>query len=186
MSHYTNRSANYPKKALMAGILAASMIFGDISGGECLTLSHDSPALARNHEPDTADNLNPGKEFMSDAGSKHQIITLPSGLQYLVIRPGKGDQPGANDIVTVHHRGWTLAGKEIGNTYRSGEPQSFPASFAIPAWSEALQLMRVGAIWKLFVPPELGYGEKGWLGIVGPDETLVYELGLVDIPVRSR
>jgi FKBP-type peptidyl-prolyl cis-trans isomerase len=171
------------KHLLLASLAGATIGLAGEIGAETPAQNPNATAAP----PPIAEALvpNPAEAFLGNGHINRSIVTLPSGLRYLVLQPGYGDRPGPNDIVTVHHRGWTLSGKEIGNTYRQRLPQSFPPHAAIPAWAQALPLMRVGARWKLFVPPQLAYGKKGWFGRVGPNETLVYELELVDIALRS-
>ena len=122
-----------------------------------------------------------GQAFLAANTKKSGITTLPSGLQYKVIKPGKGRKPVLTDTVTVHYRGTLLDGNEFGST-RGGEPESFPVNDLIPGLEEALLLMQPGARWELYIPPELGFGRRGPL----EDQTLVYDLELLRIEQTGK
>ena len=102
-----------------------------------------------------------GEKFLAENAKKAGVKTLPSGLQYKVITPGKGKSPKATDTVTVHYKGTLIDGTEFDSSYKRGEPATFPVSGVIPGWIEALQLMKEGAKWQLFIPSNLAYGEQG-------------------------
>jgi FKBP-type peptidyl-prolyl cis-trans isomerase FklB len=101
------------------------------------------------------------------------VKTLPSGLQYKVIKSGSGKKPKSDDTVTTHYRGSLIDGTEFDSSYRRGKPVTFPVNQVIPGWTEALQLMEEGAKWELFVPSNLAYGEKGAGNEIGPNATLI-------------
>jgi FKBP-type peptidyl-prolyl cis-trans isomerase FklB len=126
-------------------------------------------------------NKKEGAEFLAANKAKEGVKTLPSGLQYKVLAEGKGTQPKPTDQVTVNYRGTFLDGTEFDNSYKRGEPITFPVNGVIKAWSEALPLMKTGAKWQLFVPAELAYGEKGAGRAIGPNSTLIFEVELVGI-----
>jgi FKBP-type peptidyl-prolyl cis-trans isomerase FklB len=118
-----------------------------------------------------------GREFLVENGKKEGVKTTDSGLQYKVIREGTGRSPGATDTVTVHYRGTLIDGNEFDSSYRNGKPASFRVDRVIPGWTEALQLMREGAKWQLFIPPDLAYGERGTLA----DKTLIFDVELISV-----
>ena len=126
-------------------------------------------------------NKKEGAEFLAANKAKEGVKTLPSGLQYKVLAEGNGTQPKPTDQVTVNYRGTFLDGTEFDNSYKRGEPITFPVNGVIKAWSEALPLMKTGAKWQLFVPAELAYGEKGAGRAIGPNSTLIFEVELVGI-----
>jgi FKBP-type peptidyl-prolyl cis-trans isomerase FklB len=126
-------------------------------------------------------NKKEGAEFLAANKAKEGVKTLPSGLQYKVLAEGNGTQPKPTDQVTVNYRGTFLDGTEFDNSYKRGEPITFPVNGVIKAWSEALPLMKTGAKWQLFVPAELAYGEKGAGRGIGPNSTLIFEVELVGI-----
>ena len=97
------------------------------------------------------------------------------------MEPGKGKKPTTTDIVVVHYRGYTISGNEFDNSYARGEPATFPVTSIIDGWQEALQLMQEGAKWKVFIPSMLAYGAKGAGEDIGPNETLIFEIELVEI-----
>jgi FKBP-type peptidyl-prolyl cis-trans isomerase len=123
-----------------------------------------------------------GEAFLAENGQKEGVVTTESGLQYRVITQGEGEIPGAEDTVEVHYAGTLLDGTEFDSSYKRGSTVSFPVNGVIPGWTEALQLMPVGSKWKLFIPSDLAYGPGGTGGgPIGPNETLVFEVELVDI-----
>jgi FKBP-type peptidyl-prolyl cis-trans isomerase FklB len=122
-----------------------------------------------------------GESFLAENMKKHDIITLPDGLQYKVITEGKGASPTNKDIVSVHYVGTLIDGKEFDSSYKRNQPASFPVDGVIPGWTEALQLMKVGSTWELFIPANLAYGEEGAPPTIGPNETLIFKVTLLDI-----
>lgn len=122
-----------------------------------------------------------GKEFLAANAKKPGVKTLPSGLQYRVIRPGKGNSPAATDTVTVYYRSTLLDGSEFGST-REGKPESFAVADVIPGLKEGLQLMQPGSRWEIFIPHDLGFGRRGAL----EDQTLIYDIELVDIQQAGK
>jgi len=122
-----------------------------------------------------------GEKFLAENGKKEGVKTLPSGLQYKVITPGTGKSPQATDSVTTHYKGSLVDGTEFDSSYRRGQPATFPVSGVIPGWTEALQLMKEGAKWQLFLPPSLAYGERGVGRDIGPNSTLIFEVELISV-----
>lgn len=121
------------------------------------------------------------EKFMTENKSKPGIITTASGLQYQVLKEGKGPNPKATDKVTVHYAGTLLDGKEFDSSYKRGEPVTFPLNQVIPGWTEGVQLMKVGSKHKMFIPSRLGYGERGAGQAIPPNATLVFEVELLGI-----
>ena len=119
--------------------------------------------------------------FMKANAAKQGVKTLPSGLQYEVLRAGEGPRPSADDTVSTHYRGTHIDGSEFDATDPRGEPATFPLRGVVPGWQEALPLMNVGSKWRLYVPPELGYGEEGSPPVIEPNEVLIFEIELVKI-----
>ena len=128
-----------------------------------------------------AKNKADGQAFLAKNKTATGVKTLPSGLQYQVIKAGTGKMPKATDKVSVNYRGTLLDGKEFDSSYSRGTPASFPVNGVIPGWTEALQLMKEGAKWKLFIPSSLAYGEQGAGGVIGPNATLVFEVELLKV-----
>ena len=115
------------------------------------------------------------------AENTESTITLPSGLQIEMIKNGEGTSPTSADMVTVHYTGMLTDGKVFDSSVERGEPATFPVGGVIPGWTEALQLMQVGCKWKLTIPSDLAYGERGAGDLIGPNETLVFEVELLAI-----
>lgn len=128
-----------------------------------------------------AKNLNDGQKFLAENKKNKDVVTLPDGLQYRIIKEGKGDSPKATDIVTTHYRGKLIDGTEFDSSYNRGEPVKFTVNGVIPGWTEALQLMKPGAKWELFIPAKLAYGEHGVGQIIGPNSTLIFEVELLNV-----
>ncbi len=126
-------------------------------------------------------NLAAGRRFLAENGRKSDVVTLPSGLQYRVIEPGRGRSPGRTSNVTVHYRGTLIDGSEFDSSYKRGQPATFPVLGVIAGWTEALQLMREGSRWELFIPPDLAYGERRAGAAIGPNTTLVFEVEMIKV-----
>jgi FKBP-type peptidyl-prolyl cis-trans isomerase FklB len=122
-----------------------------------------------------------GEKFLAENAKKEGVKVLPSGLQYREITPGAGKSPKAADTVTTNYKGTLIDGTEFDSSYKRGQPATFPVSGVIPGWTEALQLMKEGAKWQLFVPPALAYGEKGAGQVIGPNATLIFEVELLTV-----
>ncbi len=127
-----------------------------------------------------------GEAFLSENKKKEGVKTLPSGLQYKVIKAGTGKKPKVNDTVTVNYRGTLIDGTEFDSSFRRGQPATFPVSGVITGWTEAMQLMAEGAKWQLFVPPNLAYGERGAGGLIGPNATLIFEVELISVQEKKQ
>lgn len=126
-------------------------------------------------------NLKEGKEFLARNAKKEGVVTLPSGLQYKVLKEGTGPSPKANDNVTVHYRGLLIDGTEFDSSYKRAKPAAFRADRVIPGWKEALLLMKAGSKWELFLPPNLAYGERGAGPLIGPNSALTFEVELISV-----
>ena len=126
-------------------------------------------------------NAKEGAAFLAANTKKPGVVTLPSGLQYQVIKPGTGPMPTARDTVKTHYRGTLLGGKEFDSSYSQGKPAEFRVNRVIDGWTEALQRMKVGAKWKLFIPSNLAYGARGSAPDIGPNATLIFDIELIEI-----
>lgn len=145
---------------------------------------YQEKAVARQREEfqkKSETNLSAAKAFLTENAGKEGVVTLPSGLQYQVIAQGEGPSPKATDIVKARYHGTLLDGTVFDSTRERGDqPAEFPLNRVIPGWTEGLQLMNKGAQYRLFVPPELAYGERGAGGKVGPNQALIFEVELVE------
>jgi len=122
-----------------------------------------------------------GDAFLAENKKKDGVVTLPSGLQYKVEKMGTGKKPKAEETVTVHYIGKLVDGTEFDNSYKRGEPATFPVNGVVKGWTEGLQLMPVGSKWTLYLPPDLAYGERGAGQVIPPNATLIFEVELVSI-----
>lgn len=129
----------------------------------------------------TEKNKKEGEAFLAANKKKEGVKTTSSGLQYKIIKEGAGKTPKATDTVTVHYRGTLLDGTEFDSSYKRGQPASFPVNGVITGWTEALQMMKTGSKWQLFIPPNLAYGERGAGPLIGPNAVLVFEVELLSI-----
>ncbi|MFW5804723.1 MAG: FKBP-type peptidyl-prolyl cis-trans isomerase [bacterium] len=127
------------------------------------------------------ENLNKAEQFLEENKKKEGVVELPSGLQYEIIEEGEGESPGLTDKVTTHYKGMLLDGTVFDSSYDRGEPVQFPVNGVIKGWTEALQLMKPGAKWKLYIPPTLGYGENPPPGEIEPNSLLIFEIELISV-----
>lgn len=128
-----------------------------------------------------ADNKAAGEKFLAENKEKEGVVTLPSGLQYKVIKEGKGPKPTETDRVKVNYRGTLIDGKEFDSSYKRNEPATFRANQVIKGWTEALTMMPVGSKWELYIPSELAYGTRETGGDIKPFSTLIFEVELLEI-----
>jgi FKBP-type peptidyl-prolyl cis-trans isomerase FklB len=122
-----------------------------------------------------------GTKFLEENKKKPGVKTTASGLEYKVEKEGTGPQPKPTDMVTVNYRGTLIDGTEFDSSYKRGQPATFPVQGVIKGWSEALQLMKKGAKYQLFIPSNLAYGERAMGPDIGPNATLIFEVELLDI-----
>lgn len=128
-----------------------------------------------------ANNLQAGQDFLDQNALREGVVTLPSGLQYEFITAGDGARPSATSTVRCHYHGTTIEGKVFDSSVQRGQPASFPLNRVIAGWTEALQLMPVGSKWRLFIPPNLAYGDRRVSPEIGPNSTLIFEVELLGI-----
>jgi FKBP-type peptidyl-prolyl cis-trans isomerase FklB len=170
---------DFSEKLFMQGIK-------DVTSGQQLILSTEqanasiNAYLARLNEMKAVVNLLEGKKFLDENGKKSGVVTLPSGLQYKVIKEGDGVSPADTSVVTVHYTGTLINGEVFDSSVERGEPAQFPVNGVIAGWTEALQLMKPGANYILYIPPQLGYGEYGTRGIE-PNSVLIFDVQLISV-----
>ena len=133
-----------------------------------------------------ADNKAAGEKFLAENKEKEGVITLPSGLQYKVIKEGKGAKPTETDRVKVNYRGTLIDGKEFDSSYKRNEPATFRANQVIKGWTEALTMMPVDSKWELYIPSELAYGTRETGGDIKPFSTLIFEVELLEIVKEDK
>jgi len=126
------------------------------------------------------ENLDEGLAFLEENAEREEVTALESGLQYEVLEAGEGDKPEPTDTVTTHYEGRLIDGTVFDSSYARGEPASFPLNRVIPGWTEGLQLMSPGAKYRLYVPPDLAYGDRA-AGEIPPNSTLIFDVELLDV-----
>jgi len=131
-------------------------------------------------------NKQEGQQFLAANKSKEGVVTLPSGLQYKILKEGTGPKPTAADTVTVNYRGTLINGTEFDSSYKRNEPATFGVNQVIKGWTEALQLMPVGSKWQLFIPSDLAYGERSPGAEIGPNSTLIFDVELLSINEKAK
>ncbi|MBW1881669.1 MAG: FKBP-type peptidyl-prolyl cis-trans isomerase, partial [Deltaproteobacteria bacterium] len=141
-------------------------------------------AKMEKRKTEATENESKGVAFLEENGKREGVITLESGMQYEIITAGAGASPAATDRVTTHYRGTLVDGTEFDSSYSRGRPATFPVNGVIAGWTEALQLMKAGAKWKLYIPGDLAYGERGSPPKIGPNATLVFEVELISVDTK--
>ncbi len=159
----------------------------DVLGGAEPEISYDEAKLVINdyfmnlQKERLELNKKAGEEFLNINKGKAGVVTLPSGLQYQVLKQGEGAKPAVSDKVKCHYHGTLINGTVFDSSVQRGEPAVFGVSQVIPGWVEALQLMPVGSKWRLFIPSDLAYGEHGAGDAIEPNSALVFDVELLDI-----
>ncbi len=159
----------------------------DAIGGKQLAISAEQAGkivneyLEKASKAQSGPTIEEGKKFLAENSKKPGVVTLPSGLQYMVMKEGTGPKPKVTDRVTTHYTGTLLNGEVFDSSVERGQPATFPVNGVIKGWTEALQLMNVGSKWKLFIPYDLAYGERGAGGQIKPFATLIFEVELLEI-----
>ena len=131
-------------------------------------------------------NRQVGDAFLAKNKTQKGVVTLENGLQYKIINPGKGVRPAKTDSVVVNYTGRLINGKVFDSTSKTGRPATFKVNEVIPGWTQALQLMRVGASWEVYVPSKLAYGARGAGGPIGPNQTLIFKIDLLGIKGKTK
>lgn len=157
-----------------------------IKGEETTMKTEDARKVVQTYfqgmeEKEATENLKKGQEFLAKNKEKAGVVTTESGLQYEIITEGTGAKPTKEETVKCHYTGTTIDGTKFDSSVDRGEPATFPVSGVIPGWTEALQMMPVGSKWKLYVPAELAYGQRGAGREIGPNSTLIFEVELIEI-----
>jgi FKBP-type peptidyl-prolyl cis-trans isomerase FklB len=166
---------------------AISAAFNDVFSENDVKISEeDANALIQDYfmelsQKKSQEATNKGQAFLDENATKEGVVTTASGLQYQVLTEGQGAKPVASDEVTVHYHGTLIDGTVFDSSVDRGQPATFPVGGVIQGWVEALQLMNVGSKYKLFIPSNLAYGERGAGGSIGPNETLIFEVELLSI-----
>lgn len=151
------------------------------------TLQREMQAKQQQQEQSVTErNKREGEAFLAGNKNKQGVKTLASGLQYEVLRAGNGPSPKASDTVQVHYEGTLLDGKVFDSSIKRGQPAEFPVNGVIPGWTEALQLMKVGDKWRVFIPSDLAYGPRGAGRVIGPNAVLIFEVELLAVKPEAK
>ncbi|OAI48337.1 hypothetical protein AYO45_05110 [Gammaproteobacteria bacterium SCGC AG-212-F23] len=168
------------KLITIATALCASLFTMSIYAAEISNIPTESQnMMSQSSQADK--NKQAGDAFLAANKNKPGIVTLPDGLQYKVITEGKGTSPSSRDTVVVHYQGTLIDGKEFDSSYKRGEPATFPVGAVIAGWTEVLQLMKPGATWEVYIPASLAYGTSGMPPVIGPNETLIFKINLIEV-----
>ena len=163
------------------------------SGGEALMTDEQMRTVMMNlanrvkaeqmekQKQEGAQNIKAGEAFLAENAGKEGVKTTDSGLQYKVITAGEGKTPQKSDKVTVHYRGTLIDGSEFDSSYSRNKPATFGVGQVIPGWTEALQLMKEGDKWEIYLPSKLAYGERGAGAKIPPNSTLIFEVELISV-----
>lgn len=186
--------ASYYKSQGAASVNSAMIkkAFDDVYGKKTLLLSPEQCSqtiqtkLMANMNSKNSVVKEEGKKFLAENKKRHGVVELPNGLQYEIIKQGTGEKPKATDTVKAHYAGSLINGQEFDNSYKRGQPLVIPVGGVIQGWVQALQLMPVGSKWKLFIPSDLGYGDRGAGGAIPGGATLIFEIELIEIVNRPK
>lgn len=137
--------------------------------------------MAQKQNSAGSENKQAGEAFLAENRNKEEVKTLPSGLQYQVLEEGSGKSPSATDTVTTHYHGTLIDGTVFDSSYTRNEPATFPVNGVIAGWTEALQMMKEGSKWRLFIPANLAYGAQGAGDAIGPNSTLIFDVELLSV-----
>jgi FKBP-type peptidyl-prolyl cis-trans isomerase FklB len=140
-----------------------------------------SDRLKALREGKAAANLSAAEKYLSENATKQGVVVLTSGLQYQILVEGQGEKPQLHNIVTCHYHGTLISGEVFDSSVKRGQPASFPVNGVIKGWVEALQLMPVGSKWRLFLHPDLAYGDRQVSATIGPNCALVFDVELISI-----
>ncbi len=166
---------------------AVASAFSDVfEGNEVKINEEDANMMIQDYfvelsQKKSQEAISTGQAFLDENGKKEGVTTTASGLQFEVLTNGTGSTPIETDQVTVHYHGTLVDGTVFDSSVERGQPATFPVNGVIPGWVEALQLMNVGSKYKLYIPSDLAYGERGAGGSIGPNETLIFEVELLSI-----
>lgn len=171
------------KNNFLAGFIAAvkNGAIVSVEDARVYVDAHAEAIKAKALEAKYADNKAAGEKFLAENATKEGVKTTPSGLQYKIIKEGKGEIPTDSSTVKVHYKGTLIDGTEFDSSYKRNEPTSFRANQVIKGWTEALTMMPVGSKWELYIPQELAYGARETGGQIKPFSTLIFEVELVSI-----
>ena len=176
------------KNNFLAGFIAGAEEKAGISMQEAqeYVQTHADAIKAKAMEVKYADNKAAGEKFLAENASKEGVKTTASGLQYKIIKEGKGEIPTDSSTVKVHYKGTLIDGTEFDSSYKRNEPTTFRANQVIKGWTEALTMMPVGSKWELYIPQELAYGARETGRDIKPFSTLIFEVELISVENKKK
>lgn len=164
----------------MKAKIITALILGIISSQSYAALESSTQHRATG-EKQTKMASQSGVDFLAQNKNQPGVKTTMTGLQYKVIKEGTGEMPTDNDTIVVNYQGTTIDGKEFDSSYKRGQPMAAPLKYMIPGWVEALQMMKKGSVWMLYIPANLAYGERGAPPVIAPNQTLIFKVELLDV-----
>ena len=173
------------KKFLAIAMAAMLMTVMSSCGSGNASDTENTTDTVADYGTEIKDNKTIGREFLEENAKNDSVIQTESGLQYMVLKEGTGAKPGPTDEVTVHYTGKLINGTVFDSSVERGEPATFPLNKVIPGWTEGLQLMSEGAKYRLFIPSELAYGEKGAGEQILPNSTLIFDVELIKVEKKN-
>ena len=175
-SEFKRHDLDFSEKLLLQGIRDA------VDGNKPLVKTTSrNKALAQIRAQRAQHTLEQSQAFLAENGKKEGVVTLDSGLQYKVIKAGEGNSPQATSSITVNYRGTLIDGTELDSSHERGKPSTYQMKKVIRGWREALQLMKEGAKWELYIPPDLAYGKRGMRERIPPNSAVIYEVELIAV-----
>ena len=174
-------------KKIFTILMAAGLIMGMASCNNNTSSEQttEETTTEADYGQEIKDNKTIGREFLEENAKNDSVIQTESGLQYMVLKEGKGAKPGPTDEVTVHYTGRLINGTVFDSSVERGEPATFPLNKVIPGWTEGLQLMSEGSKYRLFIPSELAYGEKGAGQQILSNSTLIFDVELIKVEKKN-
>lgn len=183
-------AANLAKQGIEVELESFMQGFKEVQEGKESTLTQQDvqqammalqQQMAEKQNAAGGENKKAGEAFLAENKEKEGVHTLPSGLQYQILKEGTGKSPSASDTVTTHYHGTLIDGTTFDSSYERGQPATFPVNGVIAGWTEALQMMKEGAKWRLFIPSNLAYGAQGAGDVIGPNSTLIFDVELLSV-----
>ncbi|GHA60526.1 FKBP-type peptidyl-prolyl cis-trans isomerase [Pontibacter akesuensis] len=183
-------AANLKKQGLEVEPESFMKGFKEIEAGTASSLSQQEvqeammalqQEMAQKQDASGGENKAAGEAFLAQNKNKEGVKTLASGLQYEVLQEGNGKSPSASDTVTTHYHGTLIDGTTFDSSYERGQPATFPVNGVIAGWTEALQMMKEGSKWRLYIPANLAYGAQGAGDVIGPNSTLIFDVELLQV-----
>ncbi|MBQ0015844.1 MAG: FKBP-type peptidyl-prolyl cis-trans isomerase [Bacteroidales bacterium] len=177
---WSSQGLDFTIEAVAAGLLESAKGYKMSDEQKQSLLMRLEQEMANRRQAKIQENIDKGKAFIEENGKRTGVKSTESGIQYEVVKSGNGIRPSASDMVKVHYTGKLIDGTVFDSSVERGEPIQFPLTQVIPGWSEGVQLMDVGSVYKLYIPYHLGYGEQQ-VHVIPGGSTLIFEVELLEI-----